>query len=531
MIVKIVPSKKATGSFRGLANYILDKKNGGKKTEKIKFTNCPFDAEEDNLQFIEQTQDFSRAKSDKTMHLIVSFKEGEKPKKEILENIENELLKSLGMEEHQRLSVAHTNTNNFHIHIAINKIHPITKKIIDPYQSKSKLQKKAVELEEKYKLKKDNHIPNWKLEKDGIKQDTIKNYKSKDMEIHSGIDSLLTWIKEEALGDIKEILKDSQSSLEDLHQVLADYNLELIPRGNGIVIKDKTRKLFVKASDVHRDLSKGKLTKRFGEFKTSKITATPKKKFGKPKNSYWEQYKALSDLKRSTKIEELKLEKLSRLTLQEALHKKYSEKLRKIQTDPFIKKRDKYQAKQKIYAAKKAEFIALKNTFAAKRKEIHSRTKQITYKEYLIELALQGDEKALQQLRKQKQPIKPDDNVLYHPEKKMKHNIFKSMISKITKQGNAVYELGRGKIIDKGDHLKLSIEKSDEAVLTALKMAIAKYGTNLDVQGDMEFKKRILMVSEKYDLEINFSDTTMKSIKKIHSKSIKAKEEKQGIKR
>ena len=102
----------------------------------------------------------------------------------------------------------------------------------------------------------------------------ILDRKNKDIEIHSGVDSLLTWIK--------EVLKDPKSSLDDLHQVLADYNLELKPKGNGIVIADKTRKLFVKASDVHRDLSKGKLEKRFGEFKTSNITITPRKKYHTP---------------------------------------------------------------------------------------------------------------------------------------------------------------------------------------------------------------------------------------------------------
>jgi len=99
--------------------------------------------------------------------------------------------------------------------------------------------------------------------------------------------NLLTWIKEEVLDDIKEVLKNPKSTLEDLHKTLAAYNLEMKPRGNGIVIGDRTRNLFIKASDVHRDLSKGKLTKGFGEFKTFKITTEPLKKFGKPKNSYW----------------------------------------------------------------------------------------------------------------------------------------------------------------------------------------------------------------------------------------------------
>jgi hypothetical protein len=137
--------------------------------------------------------------------------------------------------------------------------------------------------------------------------------------------NLLTWIKEEVLDDIKEVLKNPKSTLEDPHKTLAAYNLEMKPRGNGIVIGDRTRNLFIKASDVHRDLSKGKLTKGFGEFKTLKITTEPLKKFGKPKNSYWEKYKTLSDLKRSRKIED----------------------------------------------AQKAEFTALKGTFATKRKEIY----------------------------------------------------------------------------------------------------------------------------------------------------------------
>ena len=51
-----------------------------------------------------------------------------------------------------------------------------------------------------------------------------------------------------------------------------------------------------------------------------------------------------------------------------------------------------------------------------------------------MELALSGDEGALKELRKQKQEIKPDDKVLMHPKKKVSHSIFKTFISKITKQ-------------------------------------------------------------------------------------------------
>ena len=521
MIIKQVPSK-GSGSFSGLADYIRDVAHDGAKVadEYVNMTNCPFGDIESNIKHIENTQALNqRAKSNKTLHLIFSFHEGETPpSKEILQKMEHEYMKVLGLEEHQRLSVAHGNTDKFHVHIAVNLIHPETLKINTLRQSKRKLNERAIELEEKYSVKATNHIPNHILEKQGIKKDAAKPHTPpliKTQEIHSGVDSLLTWIKEEALDDIKEVLKDPKSSLEDLHQVLADYNLELKPRGNGVVIADKTRKLFVKASDVHRDLSKGKLEKRFGSFKTSKITTTPKKKFGRPVNEYWKRYQELSTQKRSTKKEELRLEKLSRETLRERIKEKYIARINKINADPLINKRHKAETQKKVYAQRKAELAALSKTFSQKRNEIYSRTKQTSYKEYLMALALSGDEGALKELRKQKQEIKPDDKVLMHPKKKVSHSIFKSFISKITKQGNAVYEVGKNSTItDKGDHLKLSLEsKSDEAMLQALKMAVAKYGNTLDIQGNLEFKKRVLMVTQKYDLKVNFADPKMQRIK------------------
>ena len=348
MIVKKVAAKKGTGSFGGLADYLLDKNDlhNGEKIENVSFSNCPYKDQEKNLSYIKAMQDLNqRTNSDKTLHLIVSFQENETPTRDQLKNIEEELLQSIEMKDHHRLSVTHTNTDNFHLHIAVNRIHPITNNIVDTFRDIPKLHKKAVELEEKHKLQKDNHIPNWQLERDGIKKDTAKHGKAKDIEIHSGMDSLLTWIKEEALEDIKAVLKDPNSSLEDLHQVLADYNLELKLRGNGIVIGDKTRNLFVKASDVHRDLSKGKLTKRYGELKTSKIDTAPKKKFAKPINKYWQQYQEQSKEKKNSKTEDLRLEKLARATLKAAIIKNYAERIQKVQLNGLINKKDKAQAR------------------------------------------------------------------------------------------------------------------------------------------------------------------------------------------
>lgn len=48
MIVKLVASK-GSGSFGGLADYILDKSNDAAKVEDIEFSNCPYEHLNKNL--------------------------------------------------------------------------------------------------------------------------------------------------------------------------------------------------------------------------------------------------------------------------------------------------------------------------------------------------------------------------------------------------------------------------------------------------------------------------------------------------
>ena len=74
----------------------------------------------------------TRAKSDRTYHLLVSVRAGENPDAQTLRMIEERFCKELGYAEHQRISVVHYDTDNVHIHVAINKIHPTSLTLHDP---------------------------------------------------------------------------------------------------------------------------------------------------------------------------------------------------------------------------------------------------------------------------------------------------------------------------------------------------------------------------------------------------------------
>ncbi len=193
----------------------------------------------------------TRAESDKTYHLILSFRAGERPDDEGLKAIEREVCVGLGYDGHQRISFAHDDTDNFHLHIAINKIHPTRLTIHNPYNDHKTLGRLCAALEIQYGLERDNHS----AVRVGSENRAL------DMEHHAGVESLLGWIKRECLAQLLVA-----TSWSELHRVLQAYGLALQERGNGLVISDQAG-LMVKASSVDRTLSKTKLLERFGDFK------------------------------------------------------------------------------------------------------------------------------------------------------------------------------------------------------------------------------------------------------------------------
>ena len=99
----------------------------------------------------------TRSRGDKNYHLVVSFPEGERPTREQIEDIEDRLCAALGFEEHQRVSAVHQNTDNWHLHVAINKVHPRTFRNIEPFRDHYRLQEACAELEIRHGLTREPH--------------------------------------------------------------------------------------------------------------------------------------------------------------------------------------------------------------------------------------------------------------------------------------------------------------------------------------------------------------------------------------
>jgi len=295
-----------------------------------KTSNCNFDDMALAVKEIEATQALNtRSKIDRTYHLVVSFPNQEVPTSEQAEDIENELCNAIWLGERQRVSVVHKDTDNFHFHVAINKINPPTYRAIEPYYDKFKLDTACAELEVKHGLQRDNRIDR------ETRQEKLppgrQAGRAGDLELRQGQASFKQWIAAR-----KDAIAPEFNRAElwaDAHRALAKRGGSIRPRGAGLVIANPAGDAFVKASDLGRDFGKARLEERLGEYRAPdnrlqhpnarrgySKPSQQVKPVAKPK-SLWESYKKetnplreqrarlLADLKKR-RDEEIKQQKL-----------------------------------------------------------------------------------------------------------------------------------------------------------------------------------------------------------------------------
>src|SRR5688572_20664552 len=122
MIIRHIPMKSAKlSSFEHLVKYITDEQNKQERVGKVEISNCNSIEPIWAIQEVHATQAKNqRATGDKNYHLLISFAPGESPSKSALKHIEEQVALSIGFDKHQRISAVHYDTDNVHIHVAIN---------------------------------------------------------------------------------------------------------------------------------------------------------------------------------------------------------------------------------------------------------------------------------------------------------------------------------------------------------------------------------------------------------------------------
>lgn len=498
MIAKHVPMRTlGKSNFGELASYITDAQSKDHRLGQIRVTNCEAATLPAAIEEVLATQHMNtRAKGDKTYHLLIGFPPGESPAAEVLSEIENRVCAALGYGEHQRISAVHNDTDHLHIHIAINKIHPKRGTMHEPFQSYRTLGDICTTLEEELGLQRVNHIS----------RRTLSEGRAADMEQHSGIESLVGWIKRECLEEIRGAM-----SWAGLHQVMRDNGLELRERGNGLVVEasDGTT---VKASTLARDLSKPALEGRLGPFE-----ASAERKADKPKRSYqkapvrmridttelYARYK--DEQKNLTAARAEALDKARRRKDRAVEDAKRANRLRRA----TIKVVDsKGVSKKMLYSqastALRSSLDAIHAEYTKEREKLYQGFQRRTWADWLKSEAMQGNPQALTALRARDAAKGLQGRTLTGQGEA--HGSTSQEIDNITKKGTIIYRAGQTAVRDDGDKLQVSRENDQRGLQAALRMAAERYGSRITVTGDAEFKARIIHAAVDGRLSITFAD-------------------------
>lgn len=233
-------------------------------------------------------------------HFILSWRSHESPTNEQVDEAVNIALKELKLDSCQAVWGLQSDTDNFHVHVAVNRISPETFKAIKPAGgfSKRALERAARKIE---------FSQGWEIEKTGRyevnssgqifeKKEILTpeiSQTARDIEAHNGEESFERFAKRETA----EIL-ESAKSWDELHKNLASKGFELERKGNGAILKQGEKA--VKLSHVSRNSSFSKLEKRLGKYQERKnyiiIQVSDKISQGKnqtgQKNLSWEKYQA-----------------------------------------------------------------------------------------------------------------------------------------------------------------------------------------------------------------------------------------------
>lgn len=203
-------------------------------------------------------------------HVIISFQEDEHPTKEQAAEAVKIYLKTQDISHNQVVWALHQNTKHDHIHLAINRISPLT---LQPQRFNHGFYKRGNQLAARL-IEQAQH---WKSDRGNLTQTnpdgSITFKRNVDANVHALSSGACEFearhdtpsIQSLAQKSALPILK-SAKSWSELQDKLSAINFEVQPKGQGGILFYKPKNVAVKLSSISQACSFGKLQKRLGSF-------------------------------------------------------------------------------------------------------------------------------------------------------------------------------------------------------------------------------------------------------------------------
>jgi hypothetical protein len=504
MIAKHVPMRALKRSdYAGLLQYLLDPQNKNERVGTVRVTYCQsIDPDVATIEVLNTQSLNRRATGDKTYHLILSFHAGEQPDQAVLRALEERVCAALGYADHQRISVVHHDTDNLHVHIAINKIHPTRHTILSPYNDHLTLGKVCQQLEHEFDLQRDNHA----ARKHGPES------RAGDMEHHAGVESLLGWIKRECWSEMQ-----GSASWDGLQKVMAEYGLRLHERGNGLVITTSDGGTTVKASSVDRQFSKARLEERLGPFQHAPDVgqaARPAKRyerkpfrFNADTSTLFVRYEAQRNQGESREQEWARARERKNGRVAAAKSKaKLKRSVIKLLSCDRLSKRILFAA---VGRSLKSEIERANREYFRERERIYLKHIRVTWADWLHAEAMHGNEEALSALRSREGAGAHAGNTLTG--RRRAKSPRPGVIDGITKHGTIIICTGTTVLRDDGGKLTVTKGYDQAGLQAALRLAAERYGSCLRVEGSKEFREQIARAAASARLSVTFDNAALEA--------------------
>jgi len=404
MISRRITIQPKNDRYRRLALYIAD---AGRKGEKALLSWCAGGWSDDDYELaiteVEMVQATNvRTTKEKTYHLLVSFRPEDEDKltPEVLKEIELEFAQALGLSEHQRHAGVHKNTDNLHLHVAINLIHPERRTRHEPFRDYWIRDKLCRELEQRYSLTVDQ----------GRQPDKAATgpEPAKAFEAHTGQESFFSYARKQL--DFLHPALAKARSWPEAHTAFQRRGLKLKPHGNGLVVQDFSGRQAIKASDLDRDFSKARLEKRFGLFlapgqdlaavKPNMTYSAAPLQVDANRARLYDEYQAALEKRRAA---------LAGLKEQEGrlfgiYRQKWAKKRAEIKRLPMLR-RHRRETMDLIRRKESAELAALRREMKIRRDKIRAEYPFSSWSQFLQHRAGRGQEEALAVLRSRNEKV------------------------------------------------------------------------------------------------------------------------------
>jgi hypothetical protein len=310
VIVKKVPiSKKAAPkskahNVRALVDYIAgpDAGRDGEKIEHRGALNLLAIDHEGQVQEMIDLAEIARRSPQPVQHWIMSWREGERPTAAQADEAVGIFLKEMGLADHQVVYAIHRDTKNCHLHLAVNRVHPETEKVITVNNGfDHEVAHRAIariELQQ-----------GWRREERGLyvsreggeferahpreERERQPSTPARDFEERSGLRSA----QRIAIEVAAPIIRAAPTWIA-LHDGLARQGIRFERKGSGAILWIGEEP--VKASSAGRDCSMAALQKRLGHLKPN-LTVPPERAPQRareplePGSACWRQYEKERD--------------------------------------------------------------------------------------------------------------------------------------------------------------------------------------------------------------------------------------------